>query len=83
MIFFVQNFLIKSNVFEISNDKQRYIAFHESYINRDFGRPRILTQKDYLTITNGSYHFATKVDPAQDSRLLDMLDARILQGSKK
>ena len=45
------------------------------------GHPRILTVKYYPIITNDNIHFARKFDIIYDSRILDMLDARILQGS--
>jgi hypothetical protein len=62
--------------FDLENDSRRYVDWSGS---RD-GRPRVLTEADFATITSGRYHFARKVDSRVDGRLLDRLDERVLYG---
>ena len=69
----VQTILINSNFFKICNNNKRYVDF----TGTDSGHARILANKDYETITNGSFHFARKFD--QNADILDMLDAEIFQ----
>jgi hypothetical protein len=57
---------------KICNDHQRYIEFPKGSPH-----PRILTEKDYPTLTNGKFYFARKFE--QYSKILDMLDAHIFQ----
>ncbi len=75
---FFQTILVNSGLFKLCNDSKRYISFSNNC--RD-GHPRILTIEDYPEIIQKDVHFARKFDPVQDSRIIDMLDARILQVS--
>jgi len=74
---FVQSVLVNSGLFTLCNDHKRYIDWSTT---RN-GQPRILTVEHYPALTISDTHFARKFDMTQDSKILDMLDARILQGS--
>jgi len=74
---FVQTVLVNSRLFNLCNDTKRYIDFS----NCQHGSPCILTAKDYPALIKDDIHFARKFDITQDSKILDMLDARILQAS--
>ncbi len=71
---FIQTILLNSNLFKLCNEHKRYFEFPAGD-----SHPRILTDKDYSTITNGSFHFARKFDIEQDNKIIDMLDAVIFQ----
>lgn len=73
---FIQTVLVNNKLFNFCNDSKRYIDFS----NCVDGSPRILTSEDYPLLIKDDFHFARKFDRTQDSRILDMLDARILQG---
>jgi len=70
----VQTILLNSNLFKISNDNKRYVDF----FGTDFGHARILNEKDYTTITGGSFHFARKFEG--NTSILNMLDAKLFNG---
>ncbi|MDM9382433.1 beta-1,6-N-acetylglucosaminyltransferase [Chlorogloeopsis sp. ULAP01] len=72
---FIQTILINSELFNICNDNKRYIDF----TNSRQGHPRILTVNHYSHLISDEIHFARKFDMSVDSKILDMLDARILQ----
>jgi hypothetical protein len=72
---FIQTLLVNNKSFNLCNDNKRYFDHTGS---RD-GHPRILTTQDYSIITSGDFHFARKFDLAQDSKVLEMLDAKVLQ----
>jgi len=74
---FIQTVLVNSKLFNLYNDNKRYIDF-SSCLN---GRPRVLTVDDYPALIEDNIHFARKFDIAHDSKILDMLDTRILEGS--
>lgn len=71
---FIQTVLCNSKLFVLCNDCKRYIDFSNS---EDYSRPRTLTFKDYTALIKDDIHFARKFDLAQDSIILDMLDAKI------
>ncbi len=73
---FIQTILLNSHKFKICSDNKRYIDFTET----DWGHARILTSRDYKTITNGNFHFARKLE--QDTDILNMLDAYMLSQLK-
>ncbi len=75
---FIQTVLVNSGLFNLCNESKRYIDFLNS---PDSSRPRTLTVEDYSLLLKDNIHFARKFEPGQDSRILDMLDARILQGT--
>lgn len=75
----IQSVLINSQLFNLCNDCKRYFDFSESHN----GAPRILTTNDYAFLVQSEYHFARKFDPAQDSHILDLLDARIMPNPEK
>lgn len=77
---FIQTILVNSGKFNFCHDFKRYIDFSNS--SRD-GHPRTLTVEDYPKIVKKDCHFARKFDLAKDSKILDMLDARILQGNSE
>lgn len=60
---------------KLCNNHQRYMEFIG-----DSAHPRILTEKDESTLTNGSFQFARKFD--QDSKILDVLDEYIFYTSR-
>ncbi|HXO19037.1 MAG TPA: beta-1,6-N-acetylglucosaminyltransferase [Thermoanaerobaculia bacterium] len=69
----LQTLLVNSGRFRLCPDDKRYYDFSGS---RD-GHPRVLTVDDYPRLVSGDFHFARKFDPRRDSRILDLLDARI------
>jgi hypothetical protein len=71
---FIQTVLLSSGLFNLCNDCKRYFDFSRS---RN-GHPRILTIDDYPSLLQDNIHFARKFDFTQDSKILDLLDARIL-----
>ncbi|MBV9388010.1 MAG: core-2/I-branching enzyme [Chroococcidiopsidaceae cyanobacterium CP_BM_ER_R8_30] len=73
----IQTILVNSKKFNLCNENKRYIDF-SSCLN---GRPRILTVDDYPVLIRDNIHFARKFDLAHDSKIINMLDARILPGS--
>jgi len=73
----VQTVLVNSGLFNICNDSKRYI----NWTGTRHGHPRILTVEDYPELVKDDIHFARKFQPTLESKILDMLDARILQGS--
>jgi hypothetical protein len=73
---FIQTVLLNSGLFNLCNDCKRYLDFTSP---QDNSRPRTLTFEDYPALIKDNIHFARKFEPAEDSRILDMLDARILQ----
>lgn len=72
---FIQTILVNSGKFKFCNEYKRYIDF--SNYCRD-GHPRTLTIEDYSKIIKTDTHFARKFDVTKDSKIIDMLDARIL-----
>ncbi len=70
---FPQTVLLNNPAFSFSNENYYYIRFDGT----KFRRPRILTASDYSTIVDRGAYFARKFDPAVDSCILDMLDARL------
>lgn len=74
---FIVTILVNSKLFNLCNDYKRYM----DWTNSRQGHPCILTVKHYSIITNHNIHFARKLNINYDSKILDMLDARILQGS--
>lgn len=73
---FIQTILINSGLFNFCNDCKRYLDFDGA---DDSSRPRTLNVKDYPILIQNDIHFARKFESAQDSDILDLLDARILQ----
>jgi hypothetical protein len=73
---FIQTILINSGLFNFYNDCKRYLDFASE---DDTSRPRTLTSDDYPALIQDDVHFARKFEPTQDSKILDLLDARILQ----
>ena len=74
---FIQTILINSGLFNFCNDCKRYLDFAST---DDSSRPRTLSAKDYPVLIQDNIHFARKFEPDQ-YKILDMLDARILQSS--
>jgi Core-2/I-Branching enzyme len=74
----VQTLLVNSRRFDLANDSLRYVDFTGS---RE-GRPRVLGEEDFATLTSGKYHFARKVDSRVDGRILDLLDEWVLEGRR-
>lgn len=61
---------------KVSFKNRRFAEFPR---NSPAGHPRIVTVEDYPELCSGRYDFARKFDPAVDSRILDLLDARIAE----
>ncbi len=74
---FIQTILVNNGLFNICNDSKRYI----NWTGTRHGHPRILRVEDYPELVKDDIHFARKFQPTLESKILDMLDARILQGS--
>jgi len=72
---FIQTILINSRLFNLSDDNKRYFDFSQT----SNGRPKILTANDYDSIVQSHAHFARKFDIHKDSKILDILDERIMQ----
>jgi hypothetical protein len=72
---FIQTVLVNSNRFNLYNQCKHYIDFY----NSTHGHPAILTVKDYDAMTQKKYYFARKFDINVDSKILDMLDQKILK----
>lgn len=73
----IQTVLVNSGRFNLCNDDKRY----RDYPAELNGYGRVLTVEDYSEITNGDFHFARKFDAKQDSKILDMLDAKVFNNS--
>ena len=71
----IQTILVNSRFFNFCNDNKRYI----DWTGTRHGHPRILTDRDYPALVKDKIHFARKFDISQDRKILDMLDARIIQ----
>lgn len=71
---FIQTVLVNSKQFNLYNSNFRYTDFYGSR----HGHPRILTAKDFPSLTQSNIHFARKFDMNVDSTILDKLDRRIL-----
>jgi hypothetical protein len=74
-----QTLLVNAGRFRLVDDDLRYSDFAGS---RD-GRPRVLGEADFETITIPRYHFARKFDATHDERILDRLDTRIFEGARE
>ncbi|HEY9670896.1 MAG TPA: beta-1,6-N-acetylglucosaminyltransferase [Waterburya sp.] len=72
---YVQTVLVNSQRFNLCNENKRYYDFSKTKL----GHPRLLTIEDYPALIKDDIHFARKFDMTQDSKVLDWLDARILQ----
>jgi len=71
---FIQTVLVNSKQFNLYNSNFRYTDFTASR----HGHPRILTTKDFSSLTQANIHFARKFDMNVDSIILDKLDRIIL-----
>jgi hypothetical protein len=71
---FLQSVLVNSRLFNLGNDCKRYFDFSKT---RN-GRPSILKTDDYQAIIQSDSHFARKFDIDEDSKILDLLDSRML-----
>ncbi len=74
---FIQTVLINSQLFSLCNDCKRYFDFSGSR----HGHPIILTANNFSLLLESHTHFARKFDISQDSRILDLLDTKVLQSS--
>ncbi|WP_208346679.1 beta-1,6-N-acetylglucosaminyltransferase, partial [Aetokthonos hydrillicola] len=72
---YIQTVLVNSQLFNLCNNPKRYFDFYKT---RN-GHPRILTTNDYPLIVQSNTHFARKFDLSRDSKILDLLDTRILE----
>lgn len=71
---FAQTVLLNNPDLTFSSDDLYYINLEGIKL----GRPHTLTVSDYDTIVDRGSFFARKFEPDEDSRILDMLDARVL-----
>ncbi len=76
---FIQTILVNSRLFNFCNNPKRYIDWNSTRQ----GHPRILTTEDYPALIKDDIHFARKFDMTQCSKILDLLDARILAGCRR
>lgn len=76
---FIQTLLLNSGLFNLCNDSKRYFDFSRT---RN-GRPLVLTTNDYPSLLESEAHFARKFDADRDSKILDLLDAKVLQNSQE
>lgn len=74
---FIQSILLNSKKFNFCN----YNYWHVDFLDSQHGHPSVLTSKDFSVLSNDDVYFARKFDMVQDSKILDMLDARILQNT--
>jgi len=70
---FPQTVLLNNPDLSFSSDSLYYINWQGARL----GRPRNLTVHDYDAIVARNTFFARKFEPAEDSRILDLLDERI------
>ncbi len=75
---FIQTVLMNSRLFNLCNDGKRYFDFSKT----KNGRPLVLTTSDYPSLVKSNAHFARKFDVTQDSKILDLLDTKILPNSQ-
>jgi len=73
---FIQTILINSRLFNLSDDSKRYFDFSQTSGD---GRPKTFTVNDYDAIIQSNAHFARKFDIHEDSKILDLLDEKIMQ----
>jgi len=73
----IQSVLVNSQWFNLCNDNKRYVEYPLELR----GYAKLLTVEDYSKITSGDFHFARRFDIEQDSKILDMLDAKVLNNS--
>ena len=71
----ILNSPFKDNVI---NDDLRYVDWE----NPNPNVPAILGENDWTTIINSSKFFARKFDITRDSKILDMIDQKILNADK-
>jgi hypothetical protein len=71
---FPQTILLNNPHLSFCNDSLYYIKWAGGRL----GSPADLITSDYSTIVERNTFFARKFDPALDSRILDMLDARVV-----
>lgn len=75
----IQTVLVNSGLFRLCDDSKRYFDFSTT---RN-GRPQTLTTNDYPALVESNAHFARKFDLSEGSKILDLLDSRILQRSQE
>ena len=73
---FIQSVLVNSGLFNFCNNNKRYY----NWSNSSNGSPRTFTAIDYSKIVNSNSFFARKFDTQQDSKIIDMLEARVING---
>lgn len=75
----IQTVLVNSKLFNLCNDMKRYVEYPKGITNLSGfkGVAQILTVEDFPKITNSKFHFARKFDIKQDSKILDMIDAKL------
>lgn len=71
----IQSVLVNNRSFKFYSTNKFYIDWTGTH----HGHPRVLTVKDYPALISDDVYFARKFDMCEDSKILDMLDARILQ----
>jgi len=71
---FIQTVLLNSGLFNFSQGHKRYIDWNGT----GHGHPRILTVEDYPALIQDDIYFARKFDMTQDSKILEMLDAKVI-----
>lgn len=70
----IQSVLVNSGLFDFSDKNKFYI----DWSGTRHGHPRVLTVKDYPALIRDDIYFARKFDIAEDSKILDILDARMI-----
>lgn len=71
---FIQAILVNSKLFNLCNDNKRYMDYRKGL---PYDGCRKLSSEDYPILCKDDIHFARKFDIKYDSKILDMLDARL------
>ncbi|OUL26834.1 beta-1,6-N-acetylglucosaminyltransferase [Nostoc sp. 106C] len=72
---YIQTILVNNGLLKIFNHNKRYMNFNDT----QNGHPNIITLNDYSALIKEEIHFARKFDLEQDSKILDMLDKRVIK----
>lgn len=74
---FPQTVLLNNPDFTFDYDPRYFVRWEGTKL----GRPHIITTSDYDAIVERNGFFARKFEPAKDSHILDLLDARIFRAA--
>ena len=73
---FIQTILLNSGLFNFCNDNLRYYNWSKT----NGGSPLVLTNKHYFDLVESHTFFARKFDIKENTKIIDMLEEKILNG---